>query len=64
MTSVISANGCCGFVLKRRHQHEAFDSSCKSLGLFDSEQDAVDAILKAPPPAISEPLPSLEGESA
>jgi hypothetical protein len=52
-------------VLKRRHQHEAFDSSCKSLGLYETEQAAVDAILKAPP-ASSESLASLakEGESA
>jgi hypothetical protein len=44
---------------------EGFDSSCKSLGLFDTEQAAVSAILKAPP-ASSEPLASLakEGESA
>jgi hypothetical protein len=66
MTSVISANGCCGFVLSRGPKgFEGFDSSCKSLGLFDTEQAAVSAILKAPP-ASSEPLASLakEGERA
>jgi hypothetical protein len=46
MTSVISTNGCAGFVLKRRQRHEAFDGDQKSLGLFDTEQAAIDAILK------------------
>ena len=39
MTSVISTNGCAGWVLRRR-QHEAFDADQKSLGLFDTEQEA------------------------
>jgi hypothetical protein len=46
MISVISTNGCCGFVLKRRHQFEAFDRDQKSIGLFDNQQDAIDAVLR------------------
>jgi hypothetical protein len=37
---------CRGFVLVRRHQFEAFNPDQKSLGLFDTEQPAVDAVLK------------------
>jgi hypothetical protein len=48
MTSVISANGCCGFLLSRGPRgFEAFDADCRSLGLFNTEQEAMDAILKA-----------------
>ena len=46
MTSVISNRGCVGFVVNRRHQFEAFDADQKSLGLFNTAQDAIDAILK------------------
>jgi hypothetical protein len=64
MTSVINDGRCFGFTFARGPKgFEAFDAECRSLGLFDTEQAAVDAILKAPP-ASSEPLPSLEGDSA
>jgi hypothetical protein len=48
MTSVISANGCFGFVLSRGpRSFEAFGADCQSLGLYETEQAAVDAILNA-----------------
>jgi hypothetical protein len=46
MTSVIGAAGCAGFILNRRDQFEAFDAEQKSLGTFDTEQAAIDLILK------------------
>jgi hypothetical protein len=49
MTSVTGADGCCGFILKRGPRgFDAFNADCRSLGLFNTEQEAVDAILKAP----------------
>jgi hypothetical protein len=35
---------CCGFVLARRHQYEAFDSEEISLGTFDTEDGAITAL--------------------
>ena len=46
MISVISNRGCVGFVIRRRHEFEGFDRDQKTLGLFDSEHDAIDAILR------------------
>jgi hypothetical protein len=66
MTSVISANGCFGCVLSRGPRgFEAFGADCQSLGLYETEQAAVDAILKVPP-ASADALESLakEGEGA
>jgi hypothetical protein len=63
---VISNGGCCGFILSRGPRgFEAFGADCGSLGLYETEQSAIDAILKAPP-ASADALASLsrEGESA
>jgi hypothetical protein len=46
MTAVIGAGNCRGFLLPRRHQWEAFTADEGSLGLFNSPQEAVDAILR------------------
>jgi hypothetical protein len=32
----MTRRGCAGFVMRRRHQFEAFDSEQKSLGAFDT----------------------------
>jgi hypothetical protein len=66
MTSVISGGGRCGFVLPRGPRgYEAFGADCESLGLFDTQQAAIDAVLRTPP-ASADALASLarEGESA
>jgi len=54
--AIVIENNCAGFILRRRHQYEAFDAAEKSLGLFDSEDSAVTAILN--------PLPTKEPENA
>ena len=46
MISVITNGGCAGWVLKRRQQREAFDAEQKSLGLFNTELDAIDVVLR------------------
>ena len=43
---VINERSCAGFVLRRRHEFEAFDGEEQSLGLFASEELAIEAILK------------------
>jgi hypothetical protein len=40
---VVDGN-CIGFVLRSRHQYQAFDGDEKTLGLFDTEDGAVTAI--------------------
>ena len=42
--AIVSSTGCAGFVLRRRHQFEAFDADEVSLGLFSTEQAAVEAV--------------------
>jgi len=47
MMSVISTQGCCGFVLTRgRRGFQAYDVHERAIGIFDSEIDAIDAVLK------------------
>jgi hypothetical protein len=47
MVSIINATGCCGFVLKRRHEFEAYNADQKSLGLYETQQQAIDAVLRS-----------------
>ena len=47
---------CIGFVLRSRHQYQAFNADEKSLGLFQSEDAAVAALFN--------PLPTKEPENA
>jgi hypothetical protein len=42
--AIVSSTGCAGFVLRRRHEFEAFDAEEKSLGLFETEDGAVAAV--------------------
>jgi hypothetical protein len=44
--AIVSSTGCCGFVLQRRNEFEAFDANEVSLGLFETEQAAVDVVTK------------------
>ena len=46
MISVVATGGCAGWVLRRRHEFEAFDADQKSLGLFNTEREALDTVLK------------------
>jgi hypothetical protein len=46
VTPVIGAGNCRGFLLPRRDRWEAFTADEGSLGLFNTAQEAVDAILK------------------
>jgi hypothetical protein len=46
VTSVISNRGCVGFVLNRRGQFEAHDAEGGSLGLYDTQQAAIEKILR------------------
>ena len=52
MISVISTHGCsthgcCGFVVPRRHQFQAYAADCRSLGTFETQQAAIDCVLRA-----------------
>lgn len=38
---------CIGFILRRRHGYEAFDSDARSLGIFHDMQAAADAVSAA-----------------
>jgi len=42
--AIVSSTGCAGFVLRRRHQFEAFDADEQSPGIFETEDGAVAAI--------------------
>jgi len=44
--AIVSSTGCAGFILRRRHQFEAFDGDEKSLGLFETEDGAVAAVMQ------------------
>jgi hypothetical protein len=46
---VDDAGNCIGFVLRSRHQYQAFDGDEKTLGLFDTEEGAVTAIVQTLP---------------
>ena len=47
MTSVIATGGCAGWVLRRRHQFEAYDVRERAIGIFNTELDAIDAVLRS-----------------
>jgi hypothetical protein len=42
--AIVSSTGTAGFILCRRHEFEAFDADVKSIGLFKTEDAAVEAI--------------------
>jgi hypothetical protein len=42
--AIVINNNCAGFVLRRRHEYEAFDGEEVSLGTFQTEDGAVTAI--------------------
>src|SRR6516164_6799812 len=44
--AIVSSTGCAGFILCRRHEFQAYDAEEKSLGLFPSEEAAVEAVTK------------------
>ena len=44
--AIVTSTGCCGFVLARRHEFEAFNAEEISLGLFKDEDAAEAAITK------------------
>jgi len=45
--ALVADGRCAGFVLSRRHQFEAFDADEVSLGIFETEDGAVTAIMAA-----------------
>ena len=48
MLSVLSDTTCIGFVLERgKAGHEAFTANERSLGLFDNQRAAADAVINA-----------------